>query len=697
MPRSSTPIPSAVLGLRPQASVLVVDDNAGKRLALKSIVAPLGYEVVEAESGLDALRCVLSQDFAVILMDVHMPEMDGLQTAGLIRQRLQSAMTPIIFITASRSDEIAGIDRYAQGAVDFIFAPVDQHELQAKVSVFANLFTNTAALAKRTREVQAYADEFKLLADVAPIGIFRTDSDDRYEYTNPRWSEITGVPGDVARGRPWDSIISASQRSCLLGDGADDPGFDTELSYRFDLNTVDDGVRVVVVTSKSTVTSDGVTRGRVGTLADVTVEARAEAALSDARDKADAATRLKSDFLANMSHEIRTPMNGVIGMTELLLETDLNAKQRDYAETVSKSGQSLLVIINDILDFSKIEAETFEIEDIDFEVRSEIEDVTNLLVNLSDAKDLTLKTVVEDSVPHVVRGDPVRVGQVLTNFVQNAIKFTNVGAIDVRVTAQESGGSSVLLRYEVTDSGIGIEAGKLALIFEPFVQGDTSTSRRYGGTGLGLAICHRLVTLMGGECGVTSQLGQGSTFWFTVSTVVGAEKRALPDPVEPTHFEDVGVLKTRRLLVAEDNRINQKVILAMLSESGCQIDVVGTGAEAIRAASLHTYDAILMDCQMPELNGFEATTSIRANELNSDRRTLIIAITAGARAEDRERCLAVGMDDCLTKPIRKDVLLATIGRYVSSALDEFECIDDGIDRAIVSAAASSSGDSRHSL
>ncbi len=672
--RSNVLTSSAMLGKIPQASVLVVDDNANKRLALTSVIAPLGLKVVEAESGEDALRCVMADDFAVILLDVHMPVMDGLQTATLIRRRLQSAMTPIIFITAYQGDEIEGIDRYAQGAVDFIFTPVVPYELRAKVSVFANLFANTAALAERTREVQAYADQFKLLADAAPIGIFRTDSDNRYEYTNPRWSEITGIPADMARGKTWDSIIGTDQRSGLLPDIIDDTESQAELSYRFQLDPGEADPRVVVLTSKSTLAGNGTTEGWVGTLADVTIEARAEAAMSDARDRADAATKLKSEFLANMSHEIRTPMNGVIGMTELLMETHLDSRQRAYADTVRKSGDSLLVIINDILDFSKIETGKFEIENIEFAVRRELDDVTDLLGGLADAKGLALHTVVESSVPGMVRGDPVRVRQVLTNFIQNAVKFTQVGEIDIAVTAEAevtAEGSEVFLRYEVSDTGLGIEASKIALIFEPFVQADSSTSRRFGGTGLGLAICGRLVTLMGGECGVTSAPGEGSTFWFTVRTTsAGAAEGVQDDPpgadTASSTTQMVGAFASIRLLLAEDNAISQSVALAMLSGTGCQIDVVDTGVEAVRAAGAQDYDAILMDCQMPELNGFEATASIRAREEGSDRRTSIIAVTAGARHEDGERCLAAGMDDYLSKPLRKDALLAAVGRAIAT-------------------------------
>ena len=289
---------------------------------------------------------------------------------------------------------------------------------------------------------------------------------------------------------------------------------------------------MALVTSRSIPDGDGGIAGWVGTLADVTAEVGAEAAMSDARDKATEASRLKSDFLANMSHEIRTPMNGVIGMTDLLLETNLDARQRDYAQTVRNSGEALLTIINDILDFSKIEAGKLEIEDIEFDVRTVVDDVVDLLAGPAQTKGLELVAVIESSVPAVVSGDPGRLRQVLINLVGNAIKFTQSGEIVVRVTEAEAGiaGGDTMVRFEVSDTGDGIGPEKLDQVFQPFVQADTSTSRRYGGTGLGLAISSQLVALMGGDCGVWSRLGVGSNFWFTISVrrVAGQVRRRTP-------------------------------------------------------------------------------------------------------------------------------------------------------------------------
>jgi PAS domain S-box-containing protein len=663
----------------PPVTVLVVDDNAAKRLALRAVLLPLGYSIVEAESGLAALRLLMAQEFAVILLDVRMPDMGGFETAAHIRLRRQSEMTPIIFITAHGGDEIV-TDRFAEGAVDFLFAPVQPDELRAKVSFFASLFLRAQALAEQAREVQATADQLRLLTDAAPIGIFRTDAENRYVYTNPQWTEITGIPAVEAIGRRFDTIVSADQRAAIAGELTNGAGSRTELSHRFEISVPNSAPRTVLVNTRSMLHKDGETEGWVGTLADITAEAGAEAAMSAARDEATKASKLKSDFLANMSHEIRTPMNGVIGMTDLLLETDLGAIQRDYAQTVRNSGEALLTIINDILDYSKVEAGMLEIEDLEFDVRSIVDDVTDLLAGSAKAKGLDLMVQLDSAVPAVVSGDPGRLRQVLTNLIGNAVKFTPDGEIALRVTLAEIPGDDTVIRFEVSDTGDGMTEENLSLIFAPFVQADTSTSRRYAGTGLGLAISSQLVALMGGEIGASSRLGTGSTFWFTicVHTVATSEPdlhtlggdagpaagATAPMPAHPTS-PDVGA-PMGRLLLAEDNLINQKVAVAMLSGAGYQVDTVLDGAAAVLAAAAHPYDVILMDCQMPDLNGYEATAGIRAQE-GADRHTPIVALTAGARQEDRERCLAAGMDGYLAKPISKDALLALVARSMNRA------------------------------
>jgi PAS domain S-box-containing protein len=507
------------------APILIVDDNPAKRVALKAVLAPLGYPVVEAESGADALRRVLADDFAVILLDVRMPIMDGFETAAMIRLRAESELTPIIFVTAQSADEVM-VNRYSSGAVDFITAPVDPDELRAKVSVLANLFLVARANAEKSRELQATADQLRFLTEAAPIGIFQTDTHGCYTYVNARWSEITGVSSPDAVGAKWHVMLDDDQRTAALDEFHAGYVAGLEFSVRVRLRPRSGATRIAMLTTRSVLDDEGQPAGWVGTVADVTAEAQAEAALVEARDHATETSRLKSDFLANMSHEIRTPMSGVIGWTELLLDTELDPDQRVFAQTLSRAGAALLNVINAILDFSKIESGQLDVEDLDFELQAVIDDVVELLGPSAEAKDLVLTAVIEESTPAVVRGDVGRVRQVLTNLAGNAIKFTQSGEIAIRVSADTDDSADTVVRFEVRDTGVGIAADKLALIFEPFTQADTSTTRKYGGTGLGLAISSRLTGLMGGTVGVTSEEGSGSTFWFTIGVHHGAQRAA---------------------------------------------------------------------------------------------------------------------------------------------------------------------------
>ena len=496
-----------------RAPLLIIADTASKRLALKAVLEPLGYEMIEADSGAAGLRRVMTDEVAVILLDVRMPDMDGFETAGLIRLRAQTELTPIIFITAHASDEL-GPERFAAGAVDFITGEVDPDELRAKVSALADLHLRMQAHIAEARNLRVTTDQLRLLTEEAPIGIFRTDTDNRYIYTNARWSELTGVPSEAAAGAEWHIMLGADWGEAGIDFETSDPG--TEMTSRLMIPPGTGSPARCVLLAARLVSDEGQPSGWVGTLTDITAEAEAESALVAARDLATEASRLKSDFIANMSHEIRSPMAGVVGWTEVLLDTDLDTEQRGFVETISRAGHTLMAVIDEVLDFSKLETGMVDLESVEFSVQSVVDDVVDVLSVAADSKGIELSSVVDPVVPASVVGDPNRVRQVLTNLVGNAIKFTDHGGVVISVGMGTEDRSRNEIRFEVVDSGIGVAPDKLEMIFEHFTQGDTSITREYGGTGLGLAISSQLTRLMGGQVGVTSELGAGSTFWFTI-------------------------------------------------------------------------------------------------------------------------------------------------------------------------------------
>ncbi|MBA3962354.1 MAG: PAS domain-containing protein [Chthoniobacterales bacterium] len=551
--------------------------------------------------------------------------------------------------------------------------------------------------AKVAAAVREGEERYTFLADAVPQIVWTARPDGGLDYYNKAWFDYTGLTLEQTRDSGWRDLLHADDlQPCVeRWTAALTTGNKFESEHRFKRGA-DGTYRWHFVQALPMRNEAGEIMQWVGTCTDIDDAKRSEEKLTTlnaelglrvlertselqaAKEVAESANRAKSEFLANMGHEIRTPMNGIIGMTDLVLESELDPGQQEYLGMVKTSANSLLHLINDILDFSKIEAGKVEFEAINFSLRDSLRDLLKPLSRRAAQKQLKLISVIPASIPEDLRGDPLRLGQILTNLVGNAIKFTERGDIVVAVEVEPRRSQCTTLdpaehclHFSVADTGIGIAPEKQEVIFDAFAQADGSTTRHYGGTGLGLAIASQLIQQMGGRIWLESEVGKGTTFHFSVAFKSSSSSLPSPDLRTRTRTKDEDDYEKKsgalRILIAEDNAINRAVATGILEKRGYELTHVENGRAALEVFIDESFDVVLMDIQMPEMDGLEATRRIREMEVRNDTpRTPIVAMTAHAMAGDRERCLAAGMDDYISKPLQKEKLLEVIARISQS-------------------------------
>jgi PAS domain S-box-containing protein len=507
---------------------------------------------------------------------------------------------------------------------------------------------------------------FRNLAQQVSVGIFETNAKGECLYVNKEWCEIAGITFEEALNKGWEKAIHVDDRELVAKEWYEAAQNKSTFALNYRFMTPQGRVTWVFGTASAIENSNKEIIGYIGSITNISQHKETEEQLIQAKQQFQQIVQKKSEFLANMSHEIRTPMNGIIGMTDLLLETKLDEEQKDYASTVKNSASSLLTIINDILDFSKVEAGKMLVNKLEFSIKEIVKEVEKLLYPKINEKKINLLVEFDSEIPNKLISDPDRLRQILINLVGNAVKFTaEEGTVVVSISqGQSSTTGNALINFRVLDNGIGIAKEHQSKIFEAFTQADGSIARQFGGTGLGLTISSRLVQLLGGELKFKSQSGTGTLFYFSLDLPIALENEG--QNTNHAKTKEKLAVKPLNILVAEDNLVNQKLIIKLLEKQGHTVTVVGDGEAAVRSSSEEEFDIILMDIQMPVMSGEMATQMIRDRErINNNSRIPIVALTAHAMSGDKEKYLGLGMDGYITKPINKEILFATLSEVTS--------------------------------
>lgn len=651
-------------------NILIVDDKTENLFALEKLLEKPGRRFFKASSGKAALKMAYNTDFSLILLDVQMPEMNGFEVARILKSNPKTAKFSIIFVTAISKEEKYVLKGYDEGAIDYLFKPLDVEITKAKVSTYLKLDQQNRELEDKNERLENLASLVDNSQEITCIFNIRTF---RIEEVNSTFKSMLGYEPSEVLG---STLISFFNEEDLV---ETKKIVKEEIKRRSEIFSFENRIvckngtqkwmrwKIIVKNNKGFANAMDISVRKMTErkLSDnLAYLVRINKELTEAKRVAEVSVQVKQEFMANMSHEIRTPMNAIIGFTNLLLKTDLNDDQRKQLENVKFSGENLIVIINDILDFSKIEAGKLAIEEAPFNLHEVTNNLLELMGPQVKEKDLSLELNQQEEISKYLIGDSVRLNQILLNLLSNALKFTQEGGITLSVDLMKKEDKTLFLQFKVKDTGIGIKKEKQETIFDSFTQAEGDTTRKYGGTGLGLTIVKMLVQLMNGNVSLESEPGVGTTFIVDLPFNLDESDRQKEEEEEKGVEKNLGELE---VLLAEDNEMNQILAKRVIASFGFKLDVAENGAKALERFKEKDYDIILMDIMMPEMDGLEATRRIREDFPEGKKDIPILAMTAFVFSEEEDyKYLESGMNDYILKPFHPDKLYQKIASLVNN-------------------------------
>lgn len=630
-------------------NILLIDDKEENLIALEALIARSDIRLFKTTSPNEALKLAWENDIAIALVDVQMPEMDGFELVELLKSNPKTRNIFIIFVTAISKESKYAVKGLNAGAVDYLYKPLDPYITAAKVDSFVQLARIQRELVKKNKELENYAVQIENSADIICV------IDPLNYRINSVNSAIERVLGYNPKEVTGHSIIDFSvdkhvsvTRNMLAGVASDDK---VVIAFEDRFRNFKQEVQWLEcrLSKKNNLL--------MLNMSDITVQKNYTNELIRSRDVAEHTRRIKENFLANMSHEIRTPINGIIGLVNILKDTEVNPNQEKMIDLIDISSQSLLGVINDILDLSKIEAGKFSIVRGKTDVRTLVRSVCDILKFKADEKGISLITEISDKIPKYIIADSLRLNQILMNLMSNAIKFTQKGYVKLSVGMFNKRGNEARLSFSIEDSGVGIPHDKLEHIFDSFSQAEDDTANKFGGTGLGLTITKRLAQLKGGELSVKSTAGKGSVFTFENTFILVEDAQTLNNDTET---EIVPFGRKLRVLLAEDNFVNQFAATNLLKKWNVVVDVAENGEIAIEKLTQNDYDLILMDTYMPVMNGYETTRKIRTEFTGAKQSIPIVSLSAAVLEEEVRQAKEAGMNAQINKPFNPKILYKTI-------------------------------------